>query len=115
MKKTVITICILTCLALVFPVTVGAMALATPAQFDNTFLGELSCKIERLESIDQPKIIVVGGSSVAFGLRSDIMEQQLGMPVVNFGLYASLGTKLMVDLSKANIGEGDIFFSVIHP
>ena len=108
MKKTVMTICILTCLALIFPITVGAVALATPPQFDQTFLGELSCKIDRLESIDQPKIIVVGGSSVAFGLRSDIMEQQLGMPVVNLGLYASLGTKLMLDISKANIGKDDI-------
>ena len=108
MKKTVILLCFLLILALIFPLTVGYVALCTPAQFDQTFLGELGNKIERLNSISSPKIVVIGGSSTAFGLRSDIMQEQLGMPVVNFGLYASLGTKIMLDLSKANISEGDI-------
>jgi hypothetical protein len=30
------------------------------------------------------------------------------MPVVNFGLYAALGTKVMLDLSRQGIKEGDI-------
>ena len=30
------------------------------------------------------------------------------MPVVNFGLYANLGTKLMLDLSRSGIGAGDV-------
>ena len=36
------------------------------------------------------------------------MEEYLGRPVVNFGLYAALGTKLMLDLSRSNISGGDI-------
>lgn len=108
MKKTVILLCFLLILALIFPLTVGYVALCTPAQFDRTFLGELGHKMERLNNVQSPKIVVIGGSSTAFGLRSDIMQEQLGMPVVNFGLYASLGTKIMLDLSKANISEGDI-------
>jgi len=108
MKKTVALLCLLTVLLLIFPISIGCVALATPAQFDQTFLGEMSSKLERLESIDEPKIIIIGGSSTAFGIRSDLMEQQLGMPVVNFGLYASLGTKIMLDLSKVNIGQNDI-------
>ena len=44
-----------------------------------------------------------------FGLRSDLIEQEInGYSVVNFGLYATLGTKVMMDLSKINIGRGDI-------
>ena len=113
MKKTIFLICLLTCLALVLPISVIGFSLGTAPQFDETFLGEMSAKMERLESIESPKITVIGGSSVAFGLRSDLMEEQLGMPVVNFGLYASLGTKIMLDMSKANIGEGDII--VIAP
>lgn len=113
MKKTVFLICLLTCIALILPMSVAGFAVGGSARFDETFLGEMSAKMERLESIEEPKIIVIGGSSVAFGLRSDLMEEQLGMPVVNFGLYASLGTKIMLDLSKANIGEGDII--VIAP
>ncbi len=87
---------------------VGVTAFALPAQYENTFLGGLSDKYARLTSIDSPKIVVIGGSSVAFGLNSQKLEELTGMPVVNFGLYATLGTKCMIDLAKANIGEGDV-------
>ncbi len=95
--------------ALVLPlIAVGVTALALPAVYDGTFVGELGEKYDRLLSIDTPKVVVVGGSSVAFGLESDTVKEQLGMEVVNFGLYANLGTKLMMDLSRANVNEGDI-------
>ena len=79
-----------------------------PPVYNETFVGELSEKYELLNNTEEPKIVVIGGSSVAFGLNSEMVKEELGMPVVNFGLYASLGTKLMVDLSKSNVGEGDI-------
>ena len=76
--------------------------------YDDTFVGELGEKYDRLNSLDGEKIVVVGGSSVAFGLDSAALEREVGMPVVNFGLYANLGTKLMLDLSRSGVGEGDI-------
>ena len=81
---------------------------ASQPQFGDTFLGELADKQSRLEGIDEPKVVIIGGSSTAFGLRSDLLEDELGMPVVNFGLYATLGTKLMIDLARANLNDGDI-------
>ena len=90
-----------------FGAVLGLAAFAAPV-YGQTFLGELAPKYQRLNEIDEPKIIIVGGSSVAFGLDSALLEQHVGMPVVNFGLYATLGTKIMMDLSKANINEGDI-------
>ncbi|HHT53803.1 MAG TPA: hypothetical protein GX011_02565 [Clostridiales bacterium] len=84
------------------------LCFATPPQYSKTFLGELADKHERLKEIEEPKIIVVGGSSVAFGLDSKLLEEHMGMPVVNFGLYASLGTKIMFDLTRPYIREGDI-------
>ena len=81
-------------------ITVGIVVFALPPVYDNTFIGELGEKYDRLNSIDEPKIVIVGGSSVAFGIDSELMEEKLGMKVVNFGLYANLGTKLMLDLSK---------------
>ncbi len=79
-----------------------------PDPFEKTFVGELPDKYDRLLDTDGEKIIIVGGSSVAFGIRSDIIEEYTDMSVVNFGLYAALGTKLMLDLSRAGISEGDI-------
>lgn len=67
----------------------------------------MKIKFDRLYSEQNKKIVVIGGSSVAFGVRSDIMEQQLGLPVINFGLYANLGTKYMLDVAKDAIKPGD--------
>ncbi len=97
------------CLLLLLPLAaLPVMAFATPPVFSETFVGELDEKYERLSSIEEPKIVIVGGSSVAFGFDSALIEETMGMPVVNFGLYADLGTKLMMDLSESCIKEGDI-------
>lgn len=89
-------------------VIVIAFAFLVPPVYDNTFLGELSEKYDRLKGTDEPKIVIVAGSSSAFGLDSGMMSEKLGKEVVNFGLYANLGTKLMMDLSKENINSRDI-------
>ncbi len=104
-----VTAAVLLVLAMLLPaVFVGVTAFALPPVYDGTFVGELGEKYDRLCSIDTPKVVVVGGSSVAFGLESDTVKEELGMEVVNFGLYANLGTKIMMDLSRANVNEGDI-------
>ena len=81
----------------------------TKDQYDNTYLAELKDKISLLKNTKEKKIVLIGGSSLPFGIRSDLIEQELPeYKVVNFGLYATLGTKAMMDLSKINIQEGDI-------
>lgn len=108
MKRSWISfICILLCVLLPF-VMVASIIFGVSPQFGKTFLGELSKKVERLYSIDEPKVIVIGGSSVPFGVDTKLLEEMLGMPCVNFGLYATLGTKMMIDLSRDAINEGDI-------
>lgn len=87
---------------------VCAYALSLPPVYTETFYGALNEKYDRLNEIDGEKIVVVGGSSVAFGLDSELLERYTGMPVVNFGLYADLGTKMMLDLSLSGISEGDV-------
>ena len=81
---------------------------ALPDVYGDTFLGELSPKLERLRTVEGDKLVVVGGSSVAFGLDSALLEEYTGYNVVNFGLYATLGTRLMLDLSLPEIEEGDV-------
>lgn len=85
-----------------------AYAVSLPPVYSDTFYGALNEKFDRLNSIDGEKIVVVGGSSVAFGLDSKLLELYTGMPVVNFGLYADLGTKMMLDLSLSGISDGDV-------
>lgn len=80
-----------------------------PPQYNDSFLGELKYKYERLTDTDGKRIILIGGSSVAFAVRSDLMEEEISdYQVVNFGQYAGLGTKVMLELAEKEIYEGDI-------
>jgi len=108
MKKTIALFAFLLAIFILSPAILLTVGLVSPAVYDATFVGALSQKIDRLDKTESPKIIVIGGSSAAFGLRSDLLEKETGMPAVNFGLYASLGTKLMLDLAKHAVKEGDI-------
>ena len=110
MKKIKTIVCIFALvLAILLPIiTPIATAMIIPSQYSKTFVGELDDKVARLDAIKEEKCIVIGGSSVAFGLDSALMEEYIGMPVVNFGLYAAIGTRAMMELSRASVGEGDI-------
>ncbi len=78
------------------------------AVYENVFVAALGDKYEKLLSTDTKKIAVVGGSSVAFGLDSAALSAATGYEVVNFGLYATLGSKIMLDLSEDGLNAGDI-------
>lgn len=109
MKKKIITICTTIALLMSMPLTLLAWGFCLPAQYGDTFMGELAHKAELLEDTPGPRIVLVGGSGLAFGADSALMERELpGYSVVNFGLYAALGTTVMLDLSEPYIREGDI-------
>ena len=94
-------------------ISIGALVFLAPSRFDETFLGEFENKVDRLYETEGEKIVFIGGSSLAFGLDAKLLSETLGKPVINFGLYATLGTKVMMDYAKGAIGEGDII--VIAP
>lgn len=107
-KRLIKLICFILILILPFAVFFLVTEL-TENQYRNTFVAELEDKCARLNNTEGKRIIFVGGSSLPFGLRSDLIERELsGYSVVDFGLYATLGTKVMMDLSKMNINKGDI-------
>lgn len=108
MKTKIVKIIALILLLLLPVVSLPVVAFSLPDMYGETFVGALDEKFDRLTNTEGKKLILVGGSSVAFGIDSALLEEYLGMPVVNFGLYADLGTKVMMDLSRAGIGEGDI-------
>lgn len=94
--------------ALIIPILLSLLPAFLRPVYGNIYVGVLGEKFELLTSKEGPKCVVIGGSSVAFGLDSETMAEEINMDVVNFGLYADLGTKVMLDLSLANIGEGDV-------
>lgn len=97
---------------MLFLVTLIAVVLFDYYVLGNQHLGNYEAaildKTARLNSIDEPKIILVGNSSLAFGMDSKMLEEAMGMPVVNMGLHGALGNAFCEDMAKAGISEGDI-------
>lgn len=82
---------------------------ALPAQYADTFLGELREKRARLAQVGGNRIILAGGSGVAFGYDSRMIEDAFPeYHAVNFGMYAGLGSRVMMDLSEQDVRRGDI-------
>ncbi len=109
-------VAILIALAIIFIPLSNTLPKATsPSIYDNVFVAELGAKYDRLCAIKEPKLVVVGGSSVAFGLDSELLGRYTGMEVVNFGLYATLGSKVMLDLSVNAMNEGDVVVFAPEP
>ncbi|MCF0143387.1 MAG: hypothetical protein HUJ75_08435, partial [Parasporobacterium sp.] len=77
-------------------------------RYEDGYNASLIDKTARLKSINEPKIILVGDSNLVFGIDSALMEEELGMPVVNMGLHGGLGWAFSMEAARQNINEGDI-------
>ena len=75
---------------------------------DDNYLAAVLEKDRIIRSAKSPKIVLVGGSNLAFGIDSKMMQDSLGMPVVNMGLYAKLGLKYMLAQVRPYINAGDV-------
>ena len=84
MRKFIIKVIIFTVLFVIsFVCLILVDLFVIGSQFNHSYQASLIDKIARLESINEPKIILVGDSNVAFGFDSALIEQKIGMPVVN--------------------------------
>jgi hypothetical protein len=64
-------------------------------------------KANLLKTVPSPRIIIVGGSNIALGINSEMMERELGLPVINDGLDVHLGIAPVMEV-KDYIRPGDI-------
>lgn len=79
-----------------------------PAQYSDNYNASLIDKVNRLETIDKPKIILVGNSNLAYGIDSQMIEEAIGMPVVNLGLHGGLGNKFLERIALLKINKDDL-------
>lgn len=108
MKKFVVkVIAVLLLMAISVSALFGITLLMGP-QYSYSYTASLIDKVNRLESIDEPKIILVGNSNIPFGMNSEIIEQKTGYKVVDMGLHGGLGNRVQENMAKFNINKGDI-------
>ena len=90
-------ICVILLLVLLLPGLLLGAGAALPEYYGESYYAELPAMVEKLKTTQGPKIVLVGGSNVAFGVDSALMEDLLSQAgesytVCNFGLYAAVGT-----------------------
>jgi hypothetical protein len=83
-------------LTAVIVVLVFAAIQPDPAHY---FAGSL-LQLELLRNTPSPRIILIGGSNVSFGLDAELMQRKLGIPVINDGLHAGLGIAPLRELEE---------------
>jgi len=96
-------------LLLLCSVTITFMILIEWAPRDElSYYVAMEEKIKRLEQLPSPKIILVGGSNVTFGVDSKRIESEFDLPVVNMSLHAGLGLEFMLNQLKNRTAKGDV-------
>ncbi len=79
---------------------------------DNSYIAAILEKDQLIRNTPSPRIVLVGGSNLAFGIDSRLIEDSLRMPVVNMGLYAKLGLRYMLAQAKPYVRRGDVIIVV---
>ena len=74
----------------------------------NTYFRIAATKWEIADTTRSPKMLIVGGSNTAFGIDSDLITRELGMPVVNMGLNAGFGLRYVLAEAEPYVRSGDV-------
>lgn len=74
----------------------------------NAYMATISDKMHLLDSVPSPRLILMSGSSMAFGVDSDLLSRELEMQVVNASLHFKLGSRFMMNQLEATVKKGDI-------
>ncbi len=94
---------------LIIPVVLLLSVFCLPSQYENSYMGELKYKYNRLQHTDGKRIIIVGGSGMAFDIDSSLIKENFPeYDVINMGMYAALGTVPVLNITLSSVHEGDI-------
>jgi hypothetical protein len=68
---------------------------------------EILDKHQRLMDTAAPRLVLAGGSNLAFGIDSETLQNGLGMSVVNTGIHAGIGLGRILDDIAPFLQSGD--------
>lgn len=109
MKRFLSKILLFLCLFLLSAaVMAGVDVFWVGSQHLGNYQASLLDKVERLQSLDGPKIVLVGNSNLSFGMDSSQLEAAFGMSVVNMGLHGGLGNAFHEEMCRLGVSQGDI-------
>lgn len=120
MKRRILKILMALLLLAILPVSLLGAGLSLPACYQDSYYAELPALYHRLADSAGKRIILVGGSNVAFGVDVGLLEHMLAQygyeyTVCPLGLYAAVGTSAMVELAQGQLREGDVMILIPEP
>lgn len=75
---------------------------------NKNYVYEYKHKIDMVKNVPSPRIVLIGGSGLAYGVKSSIIEDSLKIKVINYGLHAGIGLKYMLDDINKYLVPGDM-------
>ena len=117
MKKRLI--CVLVLLLLLPTILLGTAA-SLPDLYQDSYYAELPAMVDYLRQAEGNRLILIGGSNVAFGVDTALLESLLheygfDYTVCPFGFYAAVGTSAMLSLAQGELRTGDVVVLAIEP
>lgn len=83
------------------------MLICLPMDKDD-YIREYNKKIDLIKKTPSPRMILMGASTLAFGIDSKQISDSLGINVINMGLHAGIGARYYLDDYLQFIRQGDI-------
>lgn len=100
------------CLLLLLLCGIGILIIPPNKHTTNSLLfGELK-KDSLLLHTPSPRLILIGGSNLSFGINSAIIKDSLNVNPINTAIHAGIGLKFMLDHNLKYIKKGDIIVIV---
>lgn len=90
-----------------FWIVAAAAIPPTPRASTSHLFAELD-KNSLLQNTPSPRLILVGGSNLSFGINSQLIKDALNVNPVNTGIDFKLGLKYMMDSTTEFVKPGDI-------
>ena len=93
---------------------IGILYFATPIVYGNTWEKGFTIQYKAIRKSDanQSRVILYGGSNIAYSIDNELIREQTGIPTYTLGNDRGLGINYPMDLLEREIRKGDI---VIFP
>lgn len=107
-------------LLLLLPGILLAVHLRLPHFYGDTYYAQLPAMVQRLDEAQGSRLILIGGSNIAFGIDTELLEDCLeaygySYTVCPLGLYAAVGSSAMLELAQRTVRAGDVVVLAIEP
>jgi len=93
---------------LILFLTLNVYIFKTTTVCDDAYIASFLDKREMMKTTPSPKIVLLGDSSYAYGIHSQLIEEHFNLPIVNTGVNGTMGMAMWIKIFEPYIHEGDI-------